>query len=203
MIKQICLSILAGISIAIGGWVNLSVGKPLGPFLFAFGLITVVSYKFKLFTGTAGFTTSTKEFFELIPILLGNLLGVYLVALLAHTSQLDASAIVTSRLNQGVLTCGLLAIPCGFIMTTAVNFARQNNWLPLLFGVPVFIFCGFPHCVADLLYYFISDTFPILLWFCTVIGNYIGCNLYRILIRTDKPLFKIYDHANHNTQRTY
>ena len=42
-----------------------------------------------------------------------------------------------------------LAIGCGFIVTTSVQFARQEKWLPLLLGIPLFILCGVPHCIAD------------------------------------------------------
>ena len=72
-------------------------------------------------------------------------------------------------------------------MTTAVTFARQGNNLPLLFGVPLFIVCGFPHCVADVFYYLtVPFSFwtehlgEILLFYVSiVIGNFIGCNFYR------------------------
>ena len=49
------LAILAGLCISIGCIVNLRVGGVAGAVLFAFGLTTVVYYKLKLYTGTAGF----------------------------------------------------------------------------------------------------------------------------------------------------
>ena len=52
MIKK---SILSGICIALGGAVNLIVGGPLGAFLFAFGLLSVIYYSIPLYTGRAGF----------------------------------------------------------------------------------------------------------------------------------------------------
>jgi formate/nitrite transporter FocA (FNT family) len=72
-------------------------------------------------------------------------------------------------------------------MTTIVTFARQDKLLPLLFGIPLFIICGFPHCVADAFYYL---TVPleyakqhwveiVVLYPCLVVGNFIGCNIYR------------------------
>jgi formate/nitrite transporter FocA (FNT family) len=99
-----------------------------------------------------------------------------------------------ARLETGAIGCGLLAIGCGLLMTTAVTFARQNNFLPLIFAVPLFIVCGFPHCVADAFYYL---TIPInqwtyemlLIYLSTVLGNTIGCNLYRIVL--DKEQYKI------------
>ena len=75
-------------------------------------------------------------------------------------------------------------------MTTAVNFARQGKNLPLLFGVPLFIMCGFPHCIADAFYYlcvpfdFWACYWPSILLFYVsiVLGNFIGCNLYRVVL---------------------
>ena len=48
-------SLLAGLMIAIGGTVNLSVeNKVVGAFLFSIGLFTVVNQQFALFTGRVG-----------------------------------------------------------------------------------------------------------------------------------------------------
>ena len=104
--------------------------------------------------------------------------------------QETAQAVLEGRLATGPLRGGVLAIGCGFIMTTAVNFARQGKNLPLLFGVPLFIMCGFPHCIADAFYYlcvpfdFWACYWPsILLFYVSIVfGNFIGCNLYRAVL---------------------
>ena len=67
-------SLLAGICISIGCIVNLKTGGVVGPIMFAFGLITVVHYKFKLFTGTAGFIHGKQEAYQLVHILIGNIM---------------------------------------------------------------------------------------------------------------------------------
>jgi formate/nitrite transporter FocA (FNT family) len=95
-------------------------------------------------------------------------------------------------LSNGAMLNGLLAIGCGILMTASVNFAKKGNelkyWLPLLLGVPLFILCGFPHCIADAFYY-LSCPYTILWnykwiilvnYIFIVIGNFIGCNLYRV-----------------------
>ena len=46
-------SVLAGICIGIAGFGFLALGGVVGAVMFAFGLITVVCYKLKLYTGTA------------------------------------------------------------------------------------------------------------------------------------------------------
>lgn len=186
-------AILAGICISIAGFGYLALGGVLGAILFSFGLLAVVNYQLKLFTGTAGFFKKG-EFLQLLLILLGNIAGCLLVSFLSDVSPLgiDASAqkLLEGRLHTGWWQCGLLAIGCGFIMTTVVTFARKGQWIPLLFGVPMFIVCGFPHCIADAFYYLAApasflcaNALPILLLYLSIVlGNFIGCNLYRILL---------------------
>lgn len=186
-------SVMAGICIGVAGFGYLAIGGIAGAVLFACGLLAVVSYKLKLYTGTAGFIQKG-EVLQLLLILAGNIVGCLLVALLARLSpmplQESAEKILAGRLAIGPLRAGALAIGCGFLMTTAVTFARKDKWLPLLFCVPMFIVCGFPHCVADAFYYLTCPlTFwaehlwgILLLYVCIVLGNFLGCNLYRLLL---------------------
>ena len=195
-------SILSGIAVGIAGWGYLACTNIIGAVLFSFGLLTVVHYKLKLYTGTAGFVALRtddgksrwlKAMGELLFILAGNIVGCLLVSLLSRLSPMElgesAQKILEGRLAIGPLRAGLLAIGCGFIMTTVVTFAREGKPLALLFGVPLFINCGFPHCLADAFYYLavpVSYTWAhitevLLLYPCLVIGNFIGCNLYRFI----------------------
>jgi formate/nitrite transporter FocA (FNT family) len=187
-------SVLAGICIRIAGFGYLASKDIIGAVLFAFGLLTVVHYALKLYTGTAGFIVKG-EVGDLFLILLGNLVGCLIVALIARCSpmplQETAEGILSARLATGPFKGGVLAIGCGFIMTTAVTFGRKQQNLPLLFGVPLFITCGFPHCVADAFYYMcvpvpylIDHAAEVLTFYVSiVIGNFIGCNLYRAIIK--------------------
>lgn len=187
-------SFLAGVCIGIAGFCYLAEKDIVGAVLFAFGLLAVVHYGLKLFTGTAGFFKKG-EFGTLMLILLGNIIGCLAVALIARCSPMPlqdtATKVLEGRLATGPLCGGVLAIGCGFIMTTAVTFGRKGQFLPLLFGVPLFITCGFPHCIADAFYYlcaplpFLSAHIgQVLLFYVSiVIGNFIGCNLYRIVFK--------------------
>lgn len=204
MIKLLRSSVLAGICIGIAGFGFLAsgvqsaaYGSAVGAVLFSFGLLTVVGYKLKLYTGTAGFI-NRNEIGDLFLILFGNIIGCLCVGMLARVSPLGiqeaAQKVLQVRMDCGALKCGLLAIGCGFIMTTAVNFARKGQFLPLLFGVPLFIVCGFPHCVADAFYFLcVPVAFlkahilqVICVYLCIVLGNLIGCNLYRIVLSKDQ-----------------
>ena len=200
MFRLIRSSILAGMAIGIGGYGFLAsgiqseaYGQLFGAILFSFGLITVVAYKLSLYTGTAGFIKKN-EVGRLFVILGGNILGCLLMGLISRLSPLDmqdaAQNVLSLRLERGPLRCGLLGIPCGFMMTTAVTFARKQHYIPLLLAVPLFIVCGFTHCIADAFYYscvpleFIKDHAlqTLFVYISIVLGNLVGCNLYRIVL---------------------
>ena len=191
-------AIMAGICIGIAGFGYLAVGGIVGAVTFAFGLLAVVHYRLKLYTGTAGFFAKG-ELLQLCTILLMNIVGCLLVALMARMSPMPlqeaAQHILEGRLNAGIVQSGVLAIGCGFIMTTAVKWGREGKFLPLLFGVPLFIICGFPHCIADAFYYLCvpidyltANAGQVLLLYASIVlGNFIGCNLCRLLLGTNDP----------------
>ncbi len=197
-------SIFAGIAIGTAGFGFLAscfqseaYGPLVGAVLFSFGLLTVLGYRLKLYTGTAGFIVKN-EIGQLFMILLGNIIGCFCVAMLARVSPMDiqgaAQNVLELRLKTGPVRCGLLGIGCGFIMTTSVEFGRRKQYMPLLLGVPLFIVCGFTHCVADAFYYLCA---PLAFWkahalqilavyACIVLGNLVGCNLYRIVLAKEQ-----------------
>ena len=200
MFRLIRSSILAGVAIGCGGYGFLAsgiqseaYGQLFGAILFSFGLITVVAYKLALYTGTAGFIRKN-EVGSLFVILGGNIVGCIVMGLLSRLSPLDmqdaAQNVLSLRLERGPLRCGLLGIPCGFMMTTAVTFARKQHYIPLLLAVPLFIVCGFTHCIADAFYYscvpfeFRKDHAlqTLFVYISIVLGNLVGCNLYRIVL---------------------
>ena len=204
MLKTLRSSIFAGLYIGTAGFGFLASGiqsetyGPLvGAILFSLGLLSVVGYKLKLYTGTAGFIQKN-EVGNLFFILFGNILGCLCLGLISRISTMDiqgaAQKVLELRLETGALRCGLLGIPCGFLMTTAVRFAREKHYIPLLLAVPLFIVCGFTHCVADAFYYtcvpvaFLkAHALKVIgVYVCIVLGNLIGCNLYRIVLAKDQ-----------------
>ena len=185
---------MSGICIGVAGFGFLSLKSQdqylAGCVIFAFALIAVVCYKLALYTGTAGFIRKN-ELGLLLQVLLGNIIGCATFSLLTRLSpmplQETAQALLQIRLDMGLVNGGILSIACGFIMTTAVTFARKGNNIPLFFGVPLFIVCGFPHCVADAFFY---SCVPLDYWQANlssilpfygiiVLGNFVGCNFYR------------------------
>ena len=181
-------SILAGVCISIGCIVNLMVGGGvIGAVLFTFGLITVVHYKYALYTGTAGFVKNFTDVFDLFFIIfVCNFIGCALTSYAACYAIPDlhdkCNALMELRTHYDIWQTFIRAIFCGFLMTTAVKFARENRWLPLLFAVPVFILAGFYHSIADAFYIQSSDYWSQIKWnyLMTIFGNFVGCNLYRL-----------------------
>lgn len=197
--KIIKASILAGIFISIGGWAYLAIGGIVGMVAFAFGLLGVVHFGATLYTGTAGFSFDYNDgkdyskYWKLPLILLFNVIGCILIGMLTRFSSLELSdaahVIVISRANGGFIQSVMLGIGCGIIMTTAVAFCSEGKYLPLLFGVPVFIACGFQHSIADAFYIatcpvaFLKIHWVAILtsWVGVVLGNFIGCNVQYLL----------------------
>ncbi len=188
-------SIFAGLLIGIGGLTYLNVGGIAGAVLFAFGLMCVVMCKSQLFTGKAGFLP-LKEQILLLPMLIANGIGCFLTAIFTIYSsnpQITETLekILSSRQNASPEAVLITGIGTGIIMSLAVYGAQRNNYLPLLFGVPTFILCGLPHCVADIFYYAVAiyqgecHLWMLAAWIMAVIGNYIGCNIPRFFIVKD------------------
>lgn len=189
-------SLCAGACIGIAAMTYLRLGGLEGCVLFALGLMAVVFFDLRLFTGRSQFAWGRPDpadpralgYGALAAMLFFNIIGCAAMTLIADRSgwAIDPGTIVMKRFNDGALLSGLRAIPCGFIMTLAVRSAKASVWWPLLFGVPTFIICGFPHCVADVFYYaaapqpiFDMPLHMTVVYLATVAGNYIGCNIYR------------------------
>ena len=195
----ISMSVFAGILIGTGGLVYLRVGGLPGAVLFAFGLLCVVMCGAQLYTGKSGFLPY-REFPKLILMLIANAIGCLIAAYIAQYVASDAvnsnlATILSSRQSASWHSLAVTSSGTGMIMTLAVYGARKQHYLPLLFGVPVFILCGLPHCIADAFNYSLAaitgkwEWWILGAWFWSIVGNYIGCNLPRILMG-DKFEFK-------------
>lgn len=182
-------SILAGIFISLGGTVYLKMGGPIGAFLFSFGLLSVIHYKLPLYTGKAGFCKDRGTFVQLPVILLGNIVGCIFIGTCIHNIDPAivevANNIVHSRQSSSIITALFSSFMCGLIMTTIVKFARKGSFIPLLLGIPLFILSGYWHSIADAFYYSVSMELESSFWYIylvAVLGNFIGCNTYNILV---------------------
>ena len=129
----------------------------------------------------------------MVIILLGNILGCFLLAQLLDHSQYIGDSIIQERINRGYVRCLLNGIWCGFVMTLIVQGGRDKNWLLILFGIPLFILLGFYHSIADAFYASISSIETnkqyVLYYIIIVVGNFLGCNIPRLLkYKNDKKV---------------
>ena len=183
-------SILSGILIGLGSAGYLALGGILGSVIFAFGLIGVVTFGIPLYTGKAG-VLKIDESWTLVRIWFWNVIGCILVGLLikytgSDTSITNAITIVDGRFEAGWLKAMLRSIGCGLIIDLSVyQFRKSGSLIPILFGVPLFILCGFYHSIADVVYLTVSWRWnPEIYWYYPTIflGNYVGCNVRRIVL---------------------
>ena len=129
-----------------------------------------------LFTGKCGFLVEDKiKIFDLLMILIVNLMVGYLVGLIF--SQLDiqvyensVSKVMSWEVSMSFFVKSVL---CGVIMYVAVLMYRKGTPLGIIFGVPLFIFCGFQHCIANVITMGVAQMFSWSLAIC-VIGNFVG-----------------------------
>ncbi len=198
--KILFKSFLAGIMIAIGGTVFLSIeNKVIGASLFSIGLFGVLIYNLNLYTGKIGYLITNfnlKYIKELIITLIGNFIGACSVGfILRYTRIYDniyekSLILANTKLNDNILSIFILSIFCGLLMYYAVNgFKKQTDfgkYLVVYLGVAVFILCGFEHCIANMYYFSVADIWSLKTLGYTgimVLGNSIGsfiiplCNL--------------------------
>lgn len=180
-------SIYAGIMIGIGGIVYLSAeNRVTGSLLFSFGLLTIVTQGFCLYTGKIGFVKDLKELLHMPIIIIGNFIGTYLAAFLIKAAHLniDSSELVNRKLNNDVLPVFILSVFCGVMMYLAIdNYNKSKNILFIIAPVMIFILSGFEHSIANMFYFNLAGTYS-LKSFCYLIvmltGNGIGAKLFSL-----------------------
>lgn len=180
---------MSGILIGLGAAGYLALGGIPGAVIFAFGLIGVVLSGVPLYTGKAG-VLPFKNTWNLLEIWFWNVVGCLLIGCLLKFTDAaylaNAETIVTGRFQAGVLPAVLKAVGCGLIIDLSVFLYRKSGSLiPVLFGVPLFILCGFYHSIADVVYLTANwRWYPEILWYYPAIflGNYLGCNVRRFVL---------------------
>ena len=169
-------SIGAAFLISLGNFALLKLGNPIGPIIFAFGLLGVCYMKQNLFTGKCGFLFSDKiKIMDLLIILVVNLLAGYFIGLVYSkvdpvVFQNAAEKVKTWNVSGSFFVKSVL---CGTIMYIAVYMYKKGTPLGILFGIPLFIFCGFQHCIANIITLGIARTFDVSIFLC-ILGNFIG-----------------------------
>ena len=185
-VELINKSIGAALLISLGDYALLKLGEPIGPVLFSLGLLGVCFMGLNLFTGKCGFLIQDKiKITDLLLILLFNLIGGYLFGLAFSVTD----AIVFENAVAKVATWSfsiaffIKSILCGIIMYIAVYMYRKDTSLGIIFGIPLFIFCGFQHCIANIITLGVARTFSWTIVIC-ILGNFLG-SLFIWLISRD------------------
>lgn len=183
--KEYIKAILAGAMIGLSGLVYLSVeNKIVGSFLFSFGLITILSQGWSLYTGKIGYIT--KNTAKYIPVwLFGNYLGTYFVTVGAQlTNPVDvyqrATILCQAKLLQPWPAVLTLSILCGIMMKLAVDGYRHtlgSHLILVIMPIMIFILSGFEHSIANMFYYNLASVWS---WkavgyiFINIVGNAVG-----------------------------
>lgn len=170
------LSAGASLLIGLGDFVLLKIGEPIGPFLFAFGLLGVCVLGLNLFTGKCGFLIEDGiKISDLVIILIANLVFGYAIGVMF--SLFDAAIIGVAETKVASWSMSLefflKSVMCGTIMYLAVELYRRGTKLGILLGVPLFIFCGFQHSIANVITMGVAVDFSWTILLCAA-GNFIG-----------------------------
>ena len=169
-------SIGAAILIALGDYALLKLGSPIGPVIFALGLLGVCYMGQNLFTGKCGFLFQDKiKPFDLVIILIVNLIAGYLVGLIFSSIDVDVYNAALTKVASWEVSYSFFvkSILCGVIMYIAVLLYKKGTPLGIIFGIPLFIFCGFQHCIANVITMGVARGFDVSLIIC-IIGNFLG-----------------------------
>ena len=163
-------AVLAGIAISIGGTAFLSIeNRVAGAVFFTVGLFIIVTLGQNLYTGKVCYIfEKDREFCISVPIIwLGNLLGTWMTGMLLRLTRIGpglaekAGQLCAVKLNDSVLSVFILSVFCNILIYIAVENFNSNRhevgkYAALFLGVPVFILCGFEHCVANMYYFSVA-----------------------------------------------
>lgn len=196
--------IIAGFIISFGATVYLMMdNKIVASFLFCFGLFVVCEFNLNLYTGKIGYlaTERTPSYLRYVVLgLVGNFIGMNMsVALLQQTrgsSKLieNATKLASSREEDNLLSLFILGIYCGILMYIACACFKKGKavgginiigYLGNLFCVPIFIFSGFEHSIANMYWFIMSGKQWTMtgLWICLIVlaGNAVGSMVSRVV----------------------
>ena len=175
MISLLIQAIFAGICISIAATVFLSVGGGVvGSLLFSMGLLTILSFQFKLYTGVVGYTSTKKDILNILIILIGNIIGCCLIIAFPSAA---AGTLVATKLTAPIWSVLIKSIVCGFLMYIAVEaFKKQQPYLTVL-SVMSFISLGAEHSIANICFFLsaqIFDLYGVVFILINILGNAVG-----------------------------
>lgn len=187
-LRMFVKAIYAGFAIGIGGIIYLSVdNRVLASLFFSFGLSTIVTQGFQLYTGKIGFVKEWKEMPDMLIILAGNFVGTFIAAMLAKAANLgiDSTQMVHKKLDNSLWHVFLLAVFCGVMMYLAIdNYNKSKNIVFVIAAVMIFILSGFEHSIANMFYFEMANAYSLksLLYILVmVVGNGVGAKVFGLM----------------------
>ncbi len=154
-------SVSAGVLITIGAVVKLMCENAvIGSVLFSIGLFFICYLNMNLYTGKIGFIDKS-NMSECALTWVGNLIGCIFAAgivRIAKPGLKDAvENVMIQKTSNGILSMSILSFFCGIIMFLAVKNYRTaksdiSKTAGIIFGVTVFLLCGFEHSIANMAY---------------------------------------------------
>lgn len=197
--KNFTDAFLAGLSIAIGGAVYLSLdNKAVGALFFTVGLFAVVTRGFALYTGRVAYVFDNKPSYalSLIVIWFGNLAGAMAAGYALRATRLTslvqkAQEVCNVKLSDSAASIFILSVFCNILVYLAVDGFKNNKheigkYIGLFMGVAVFIICGFEHCVANMFYFSAANVWSahtVYYLLIMTIGNTVGALLIPLLTK--------------------
>ena len=166
----------AAVLIGLGNFALLKLGNPIGPIIFAFGLLGVCYLGQNLFTGKCGFLFQDKiPVLELLTILVVNLVAGYLVGMAFAAADPSIVPAASDKVASWDFSMAyfIKSVLCGVVMYLAVAIYKKGSPLGIIFGIPLFIFCGFQHCIANVITMGVATGFSWSL-ILAVAGNFAG-----------------------------
>ena len=176
MLSLIKKSLAASLLIGLGNFALLKLGNPIGPIIFAFGLLGVCYLGLNLFTGKCGFLFESKlKLTDLLIILAVNLVAGYLIGLLFRVADPSITEAAVNKVATWDFSLAFFvkSFLCGVIMYLAVKMYKLGTPLGIIFGIPLFIFCGFQHCIANVITLGVAAGFSWTL-VLAILGNFAG-----------------------------
>ncbi len=180
-------AVYAGFMIGLGGIVYLSVdNKIIASLLFSFGLLTIVTQGFFLYTGKIGFVKKVNELLDMAIVAAGNYIGTFFASGIANMAHLkiDSQALTAAKLENSVWNVFFLSMFCGVMMYLAIdNYQKTKNIVFIIAPVMIFILSGFEHSIANMFYFHLAGVYTAksaAYLLVMLAGNGIGAKLFSL-----------------------
>lgn len=175
-------SILAGMMIALGGFVYITVNNQyIGAFLFSLGLLTIISKGYCLYTGKIySLQLTYNDLDDKLSILVGNFIGSYFIigGICRFIFNMNTDTMWALKTSRSYWTVFFLSVLCGVMMYLAVSlYKKEHNPLYVVMPIMFFILTGCEHCVANMFYMSLASCLQpsdIMFLWVNIIGNSIG-----------------------------